>query len=302
MATDPPLEPSALEPSALEPSALEALPLDAHLHTDASTDSDVPIDVYAGLARQQGVAELAITDHLDFDPRYPNYAPRDHRERERVVRAAAERWDGRPAIRFGVEITYERVREAEIRAYLAEHAYDYVIGSVHFGRFSPMGTAQETARWCQGRTHREASAWYWEEVEAAIQSDLFDTIGHLDFVKRYLVDHLGRFDYEEHADIYERLLTALVETGAALEVNSSGLRQAPREAYPPSAAVERFRELGGKRVVAGSDAHRAGSFASGLAEVYRAMRAAGFEALAFRRGREPVWIELAGQPAAEPTR
>jgi len=278
------------------------LPLDAHLHTDASTDSDVPIDVYATLARQQGLAELAITDHLDFDPRYPNYAPRDHRARERVVRAAAERWDGQPAIRFGVEITYERAREAEIRAYLAEHAYDYVIGSVHLGRFSPMGSPEETARWCQGRTHREASAWYWEEVEAAIQSGLFDTIGHLDFIKRYLVDHLGPFGYEEHADIYERLLAALVETGAALEVNSSGLRQAPREPYPPPVAVQRFRELGGERVVAGSDAHRAASFASGLAEVYRAMRSAGFEALAFRRGHDPVWIKLAGQLAPEPTR
>jgi histidinol-phosphatase (PHP family) len=286
----------------LEPLPIESLPLDAHLHTDASTDSNVPIDAYATLARQQGVAELAITDHLDFDPRYPNYAPRDHKHRERVVRAAAERWDGRPAIRFGVEITYERIREAEIRSYLADHAYDYVIGSVHIGHFSPLGSAEEAARWCQGRTHREASGWYWEEVEAAIHSGLFDTIGHLDFIKRYLVEHLGRFDYEEHADIYERLLSVLVETGAALEVNSSGLRQAAREPYPPPAAVERYRELGGKRVVAGSDAHRAGSFASGLTDVYRAIRTAGFEALAFRRGSDPVWIELAAQLSPEPTR
>jgi histidinol-phosphatase (PHP family) len=280
---------------------LEPFPLDAHLHTNASTDSNVPIDAYATLARQRCVAELAITDHLDFDPRYPNYAPRDHRERERVVRAAAERWDGRPAIRFGVEITYERAREAEIRSYLADHAYDYVIGSIHIGHFSPLGSAEEAARWCQGRTHREASAWYWDEVEAAIQSGLFDTIGHLDFIKRYLVEHLGPFGYDEHADIYERLLIALVETGAALEVNSSGLRQAAREPYPPPAAVERFRELGGERIVAGSDAHRSGSFASGLAEAYRAIGRAGFEALAFRRGRDPVWIELAAQRAPEAT-
>lgn len=281
---------------------LEPLPLDAHLHTDASTDSNVPIDVYATLARQQGVAELAITDHLDFDPRYPNYAPDDHRERERVVRTAAERWDGQPAIRFGVEITYERLREAEIRSYLAAHAYDYVIGSVHIGHFSPLGNAEEAARWCQGRTHREASAFYWEEVEAAIRSGLFDTIGHLDFIKRFLVDYLGPFDYEQHADIYERLLSALVESGAALEVNSSGLRQAAREPYPPPAAVQRFRELGGERVVAGSDAHRADSFASGLTEIYRAISTAGFDALAFRRGQDRVWIEFARRLAPEPAR
>jgi histidinol phosphatase-like PHP family hydrolase len=49
------------------------LPLDAHLHTDLSPDSDVPIDVYAALALEQGIGELAITDHVDFDARDPAY-------------------------------------------------------------------------------------------------------------------------------------------------------------------------------------------------------------------------------------
>ena len=67
------------------------LPLDAHLHTDRSSDSDVPIDAYAAAAVERGIAELAITDHIDFDPRWPNFGP-DIAERERVVRDAAERW------------------------------------------------------------------------------------------------------------------------------------------------------------------------------------------------------------------
>ena len=49
------------------------LPLDAHLHTDQSPDSDVPIDDYgAAGGRARRIAELAITDHVDFDPRGPN--------------------------------------------------------------------------------------------------------------------------------------------------------------------------------------------------------------------------------------
>ena len=48
------------------------LPLDAHLHTNLSPDSDVPVDVYAALAAERGIAELAITDHVDFDPRDPS--------------------------------------------------------------------------------------------------------------------------------------------------------------------------------------------------------------------------------------
>lgn len=276
---------------------MSSLPLDAHLHTDLSPDANVPIDAYAALARQQGVAEIAITDHLDFEPGAPAYAFADYERRLGQVREAAERWGGEPNIRFGVEITYQTRHEADIRKHLAGHPYDYVIGSVHVMRADPLASPARAAAWCAGKTHRQASAAYFAEVEAAIRSGLFDTMGHLDFVKRYLVEHLGPFAYEPHADIYERLLLALIESGTALEVNSSGLRQKPAEPYPPPVVVARFRELGGERITAGSDAHLIGSFGFGLADAYGAIAAAGFRALTFRRGGERVLVEMSEQPA-----
>lgn len=262
------------------------------MHTDFSTDATGTIDVYAALAREQGLAELAITDHLDFDPRLANFAPDDFGRRERAVREAAERWEGRPAIRFGVEITYQRELEQQIREYLAKHPYDYVIGSVHTLSGIPDDKPNPIARWATAKTHREASAPYWEELEAAVRSGLFDTIGHLDVVKRWLFRPLGPFQYEPHADLYDRALNALVETGVALEVNSSGLRHKQKEAYPPPVVVERFRALGGQRVTAGTDVHREESFGFGLRDVYGSIRSAGFRALAFRRGAQRVRIEL----------
>jgi hypothetical protein len=44
--------------------------------------------------------------------------------------------------------------------------------------------------------------------------------------------------------------------------------------------------------VAGSDAHRLASFGGALDEAYVALRAAGFDRLAFRRGGDPLEIEL----------
>ena len=261
-----------------------ALPLDAHLHTDLSPDADVPIDAYAALARDRQIAELAITDHIDFVAGDPAYGYADYDRRLRVVRDADERWDGEPAIRLGIEVTYEHGVEEEIADYLRRHAYDYVIGSVHMSRRGPFRNRSAGAAWCAGRTPREATTFYFDEVEHAIRSGLFDTLGHLDFVKRYVQPHLGPFEYEPHADIYDRLLRALVETGTALEVNASGLRQAPGEPYPAPVVVDRFRELGGERIVAGSDAHRVEQFAFGLSDVYRAIGRAGFRELAFRRG------------------
>jgi histidinol phosphatase-like PHP family hydrolase len=75
-------------------------------------------------------------------------------------------------------------------------------------------------------------------------------------------------------------------------VNTSGLRQAAHETYPSAAIVARYRELGGALIAAGSDAHQADSFASGLAEGYRAAAAAGFRDLAFRRGGNRVSVPM----------
>ncbi len=259
------------------------LPLDAHLHTDLSPDSDVPIDVYCAAAIERGIPELAITDHLDFDPRAPAYAFADFAARERTVREAAARWADRGlAVRFGVEISYESDRETEIREHLAAHPYDFVIGSVHVMRHSPY-TGARVAAWVAGKSVPEIVAPYFAEVVAAIRSGLFDTIGHLDYVKKYVAAHVPPAALAAVPEVYEPVLRALVDAGTGLEVNASGLRQAPRETYPAPWVVARFRELGGELVTAGSDAHRAHSFAYGLARAYEIAAASGFDQLAIRR-------------------
>jgi len=285
------------------------LPLDAHLHTDLSPDSDVPIDVYCALALERGIPELAITDHLDFDPRAPAHAFADFATRERTVRDAAERWADRGlAIRFGVEISYESRREAEIREHLASHPYDFVIGSVHVMSYSPY-TGARVGAWVAGRSFAEIVRPYFDEVLATVRSGLFDTLGHLDYVKKYLAEHVPPAAFAAGREAYEPVLRALVETGTGLEVNASGLRQAPRETYPAPWVVARFRELGGEVVTAGSDAHRARSFAYGLARAYGIAAAAGFEQLAIRRApgaprptdRVPIPERLRGtRPATTP--
>jgi len=267
------------------------LPLDAHLHTDRSSDSDVPIDAYAAAAVERRIAELAITDHIDFDPRWPNYQP-DTEERERVVRMAAERWAPLGiAIRFGLEVSYESAREDEIREHLATRRYDFVIGSVHVGAESPYHVSR-VDRWVAGKSIDEIVAPYFGEVESAARSGLFDTLGHLDFVKRYVSDHLSPAAFAARLDLYDPILRALVESGTGLEVNTSGLRQAPRETYPGPAVVARFRKLGGERLSTGSDAHRMDWFAHGLEDGYRVAADAGFEDLFLRRGAERVAIPL----------
>jgi histidinol-phosphatase (PHP family) len=268
------------------------LPLDSHLHTVRSPDANAMLEAYCVLAAERGIAELAITDHVDFDPTMPAYGFASFADRERDVREAAERWAHHGlAIRFGVEVTYERAFEEDIRGWLRRHPHDYVIGSVHVSAESPY-KASSVASFTAGRPLAEVVAPYFDEVIGAARSGLFDTIGHLDFVKRYLVPHVLPAQLAAAPELYEPVLAALIETGTALEVNASGLRQLPRETYPAPAIVARYRELGGRHVTIGSDAHRTEWFAYGLAKAYGAVSGAGFETLAFRRGGSRIEIPV----------
>lgn len=272
------------------------LPLDAHVHTDLSHDSAVPLDDYARLAVERGIAEVAITDHVDFAPSAPGYGETTFEQRERIVRAGAERWAERGvAIRFGVEITWDSRYAAEIRAHLARYEYDFVIGSVHIYRDSPYA-ADHVAGWVAGRSLAEIVAPYFDEVAAGARTGLFDAMGHIDFVKRFLTPHVTPADLAAAPELYEPILAALVESGTALEINTSGLRSPAEEAFPSPAVVSRFHAMGGRAVTVGSDAHTVESFAWALADGYESAAEAGFASLAFRRGGERVEVGLTAAP------
>ena len=201
------------------------------MHTAFSHDSNVLLELYAAQAAQLGIREIVITDHVDFMPGTPGYRYFDYDVRRKVIHDTAERWAGKVVIRHGVELTYEIRYEEEIGEYLRKHSFDYSIGSVHAVPDSPYARAN-IATFVSGKTVAQAVAPYFTEVEAAARSGLFDTIGHLDQCKRWLQPWFSPADFATIPESYEPLLIALVESGTALEVNSSGLRYPERETYP----------------------------------------------------------------------
>ena len=258
------------------------VPLDAHLHTELSPDSAVPLELYCAPAAERGIREIAITDHLDFMPGAPAYQYTSYRHREQVVRDAAERWAGKVTVRFGVELTYESRYESQIREHLATHSYDYAIGSVHAMSDGPYAR-ERISSFVSGKSLTESVAPYFAEVARAIRSGLFDTLGHMDMCKRWLLPWFKAAEYTAIPEAYEPLLVALVESGTALEVNASGLRHPTGETYPGPWVVARYRELGGRRVTVGSDSHLPHTFAFGLEEACEIVAAAGFERLTLER-------------------
>ena len=77
----------------------------------------------------------------------------------------------------------------------------------------------------------------------------------------------------------EAILKAVAAQGMALEVNTSGLRQAPLAPFPEPAILRRFRGLGGTMVTTGSDAHHTDQLGLGLERANLWLQQSGFDML-----------------------
>lgn len=229
--------------------------IDTHLHTRFSADSTAdPMDM-ARRARSAGLEALVFTDHMEFGPEvfgYGHHDPAAARQAYEEVQAAFPEL----AIFRGVEITYLPEKEEEIRAFAASGGYDYVLGSIHVIDGMDISLEDPENAFFGGRTQEEAYGRYFEEVLRLVESGIFDGLGHLDLCKRYGHQHYGPLDSGCFEPILRWILEGVLRQEMVLEVNTSGFRQDPREPYPSTGVCRCYLELGGRRLVLGSDAHR----------------------------------------------
>ncbi|HID61666.1 MAG TPA: histidinol-phosphatase HisJ family protein [Anaerolineae bacterium] len=270
--------------------------LDYHLHSTCSADGISTIAQYCRRAAEQGFMEIGFCEHADFDPRDRSYGFFDYALFRRRIEAQRERYGHSLVIRAAVEVTYQACREGEIREFLKGKELDYVIGSVHLvedGREWAMVSEEgRCERYFARRSMRQAYRPYFAEVRRAVESDLFDLIGHLDLAKRYGVRYYGPFELSLFAAEVREILQLAVERGVGLEINTSGLRQAPRETYPALEVLKWYRELGGEILTVGSDAHSVEDLGKGIAEALGLAREAGFEAITLFEKRKPRGLRI----------
>lgn len=297
-------------------------PVDYHLHSTCSEDAFSSIADYCQRASELGFAEIGFCEHADFDPRDRSYGCFDYAAFRGQIETQRERSGHNLAVRAAVEVTYQASREQEIARFLADKRLDYVVGSVHLVEDVATLTAALTKdaaaltasltkdaasltadwamiserdrcrRYFEERTVQAAYRPYFAELRRAVASGLFDLIGHFDLVKRYGVNYYGPFDPAAFADQIHDILELAVDRGVGLEINTSGLRQPPRETFPGLAILRRYRQLGGEILTVGSDAHSTADLGRGIPQAVALARQAGFRAIAlFERG-ELRWMDI----------
>lgn len=213
-------------------------------------------------AVELGIGEIGFAEHVDFDPRDQGFGFFNYDRYSSDIESARESFGKRLVIWKGVEIDYQRSFEDEIEDWLLGKEFDFVIGSVHY--LDHEFIDQQLV--ASSDLHMLYNA-YFAEVTRSVESGLFDVVGHLDIISRFIDKGLGHGDsaYEEGLRM---VLREIMKKKMYLEINSklSVLKGPCADTMPRKETVEEYIRNGGRLISIGSDAHSTEELGSGLVE------------------------------------
>lgn len=263
---------------------------DLHVHTHFSGDSEADPEAVVKAAVQRGLPGLCFTDHFDYD--YPDEPDLFLIDFERYGRTAAElkeQYRGRLEILWGVELGLQPHIAHINKKKAEEYPFDFIIGSSHVVH----GTDPYYPFFYEGREEDDAYREYFASILENLHTDVdFDVYGHIDYIVRYGPNKNRFYSYEKYADIIDEILRTLIGMDKGIELNTAGFRYGLGHPNPTEAVIARYRELGGRIITVGSDAHAPEQVGSGFARAAEILRAAGFTEYTVFRGREPHFLPL----------
>lgn len=269
--------------------------IDCHVHTWRCRHATGTPEEYVHAAADRGISVLTFTEHLPLAPDLaagiPDAAGYAMPEAElpeymsEVAEAAALGATLGVDVRCGIEIDAVPVARSYAQRALRTHAFDVVLGSVHFideWAFDDPARRDGYDAW----TRDDLWERYFGEVIDAARAGLVDVMAHLDLVKKFRVWPDG-----PDGDLYVRVASALAEAGVAIEVNTAGLRKPCAELYPGAELLSALRQAGVPATI-GSDAHAPDEVGAGASEARAALAEAGYRSVVTFKGRKMLEVGL----------
>ncbi len=267
---------------------------DTHVHTRNSHDGKLPISKIIDLAKAQGLCYLATTDHLDYDFEYgKNRAPVSwpplnleeyYNEWKSAKTALDNDKSNRLKLCFGIEASYDSSEKAKNKycEAIEKYPFDVVINSVHcvdgYDVYFKLAFLFKSKK----RVYRRYLQTILESLDAPYHYDIVAHIGYIAHGAPYRDKQLR---YKDFPDEIDAVLKGIIERGKALEVNFH------HDMAPGRDILERYYELGGRKISYGSDAHR-GDICKNFDEACGLLKEIGFTHLSVFENRKEILVEM----------
>jgi histidinol-phosphatase (PHP family) len=197
--------------------------VDYHMHSVLS-DGTSSYEEMTLVAIEKGLTEIGFSDHVCLKPVSWAMQKIDLPVMTRQISDIQEKYGHLITIRYGIELDFFPGKEDQLYTIINSLPLDYVIGSVHFmDNWNFDGDESLYGKW----SNDELYNMYYSMVQNAVRSGLFDTVGHLDLIKKFCV-----YPESDQKKLYEETAEIIRKSGMVVELNTSGLDKPCAEFYP----------------------------------------------------------------------
>ncbi len=264
---------------------------DYHIHTSYSPDSKMDPEEAVRAAMASGVVNICFTEHMDLGHHMEMYdkAP-DFAGMEETISRLREKY---PEITIGkgIEVGYIPETADQTAEVLSGQNFDYVLLSTHCVDGMDCGVPESK----RGQDKLTAYQRYLETVYASVTDDrltaYYDCVSHIGYIAKGLHYEDNAFPYELFPELFDQILKEIIKRGKGIEVNTSGIDRGGHVLPHPS-IICRYRELGGRMITIGSDAHKVQSVGAHIKEAVEIIKKAGFEEITLFQKREPRFVNI----------
>lgn len=263
---------------------------DYHVHTSFSGDCNIPPQMMIEQAITKGIHHLCLTDHMDYDYTDGGVCFEfDPKEYFRRLLPLKEQYKEQIDLCIGIELGLQPYLSKKHHNLIFSNPFDFVIGSIHLVHCRD----PYFPSYFEGREESEA---YREYFECALQNleaySNFDVFGHLDYVVRYGPTQNKYYSYGKYREILDEILRSLIKKDIGLEVNTGGYKYGLGTPNPCKEIILRYRELGGKIVTLGSDAHDPLFLGYEFDQAAKLLKECGFSSYFIFHNRKPEEVGL----------
>lgn len=265
--------------------------MDCHNHSNLSPDGSNSPEEMVKRACELGIKYYALTDHLEinkfFDEEYLYEEP--VRKASEICPALCEKYSDKLTMSYGVELGQPLQDMPLTNRMLDSYNYDFIIGSLHmcdgWEDFYELDYSKVSADYLLGL--------YFDEVLEMAKWGKFDVLGHLTYPLRYIKGESGiDVNLDKYLPVIKEIFSTLIKNDMGIEINTSGLRQKLGVPMPDAYYVNLYKELGGRILTIGSDAHCTEDLVKGVAECVKMAKDIGFNELTFFNKRNPIFIKI----------
>lgn len=262
---------------------------DVHMHCGFSNDSETRPEDMVESAIAKGLSVICFTDHYDKDNLdWGDEAIFDVESYFQKMIELQEEYRDQIDIRIGAEIGMQPYLAEYYQNFMAQHPFDFVIGSVH-----SVLEHDVALDFFQKHSDPEGYRIYFEEMLQDVQKiKAYDVLGHLDYIVRYSNQGSKGFDLNDYMDIIEEILKQVIAHGKGIEMNMSGLKYGLGAPHPQPEIIKRYRELGGEIITVGADGHIPEHIAYDYHLADDILKSCGFKYYTEFKGRKPLFVKI----------